>query len=428
MSSLWSWPKRWVAAGLIAIAGLGFAQREQAWAQAQAPAPATRPSEDGPPGPAEGVRIVLAPGAASQPSGPWQLIEQMMAAPETRAEKRDELRKVRELAQAVPGEDVTPAQLVKAAELKLLYWLQIDETVALPPGVRPHEEGAWTGIDPRLREATRWLLGGEAQPDFLAACSAPVLLNWLSDRFSRRLAEHYMRLENLTLVSDVYLCLVPGSEPKFEMPEALPKAFSVRMWNQRHRSRTEVSVEGKFVWGVISERREDGWYLTEWTPEKCAGPYRFTIQYERRDRLRLLPAIGPAHLPVTCHMAEYAFPPIGGDLVTNGTMALRFIRLEARTAWSPHGWTASYDGIANTATGERCHRFRASIPDFYVGYLYVSAGREGPYACQLDRARMAGMPKYVLGTLYSRITYADFSTEPIDDACFVPPDISESSE
>ena len=104
MSSWWLRRNRWVVTGLIAAASLGFAQSEQDAPQAEAPAPATQPAERGPAGSEEGVRIILAPGTASQPSGPWQLFEQVMVAEETKPEKRDELRKLRELAGAVLGE------------------------------------------------------------------------------------------------------------------------------------------------------------------------------------------------------------------------------------------------------------------------------------------------------------------------------------
>lgn len=414
---------------MIAVVAWGFAQSDPSPPPPEEPAPATQPGDGGAGQDAGGAAGALRPGAATQPSGPWRMIEEIMAAPEAKPEKRAELRKLRELAQAVLGDDVTPAELVKAAEPALLNWLQIDDAVALPVGVAADEAGPWAGIDARLREATRWLLWGEANPDYLAVCAPHVLLDWLGDRFSRRLAEHYMRLENLTLESDFYFNLVPGKEPKLEMPETLPKVFSVRMWNQPHRSRAEVTVKGKFVWGVISERRADGWYVTEWTPKRRVGPYAYTVRYEHRTPLRLVPSrIAPPYVPVACQFGSYALPMLGDDLVTNRTAPLNQYRTKARTGRTPHGSVAEYDGIARSLDGEQCYRFVCSLADGYRGYLYVAANREAPYVLQLDGAHVAGHPGGVVGATYGRITYHRFSTSPIDDAFFVPPDVPESSE
>jgi hypothetical protein len=436
--SLWrSVSSTWVVGAVLAAATAGFGQVDQGRQGADVPttvaatAPATQPAERGADREEGGVRIILAPGATTQPSGPWGLIDQIIAAEETKPEKRDELRRLRELAQAVLGDDVTPAQLVKAAEPALLDWLQIDETVSLPPGVPANEDGPWSGIDPRLREATRWLVWADAKPDYLTVCSAHVLLDWLSDRISRRLAEHYMRLENLTLESDVYLTtLVPGSKPKLEMPETLPKVFSVRMWNQPHRSRAEVFVEGKFVWGVISERREGAWYLTEWTPKKREGPYHFQAKYQHQDPLRLLPAIGPAHLPVACNIGAYVLPVIGGDLVTSSTGPLSRFRLMAKRGRNFLGSVVEYDGIAHSVTGKRCHRFTSRLDDgSYLGHLYVSVDREAPYVCQLDGATVAyGLGGAPVGAGYGRLAFHSFSTDPIDDREFVAPDVPQAMD
>jgi hypothetical protein len=346
----------------------------------------------------------------------WKPIDEAIANENLLPPIRRELQQLRDCSRALFGRDVTLEGLIERAQPVLLQWLQVE---APPIGTPATDPGSV------LRRRAEAILGTSA-PDHVVWYARRALLKWMTDTISRHMTEHYLGLKNLSCKIDVYVDRHKGEA--FEMPGKLPLLCSGTLMCQPSRHRAVVTKEAREVWGMVSWKEGSEWQATEWCPTKRIGPYVI------EPPTRRLPKLAAQVLGQGIEACAFHYPffstLVGGDCVAADRDPLRFWRFYTTAGVSPLGVAVQYEGVSQL-DGRDCHVFTAQETSNYKPYppvnmilrVYVDADPQWPWVRQIEYMRIVlNHQKAVEETVYVRTVYRDFSTEPLADSVFLPPD------